>query len=174
MIRRPPRSTPLYSSAASDVYKRQHVMLGITTCHNDHTILQRAEHATLPETVLHSLIELSELTTDTPRTSCLPKHTAQDTEPVTQRVPASSLTFRIRHVCCHNNETSAPIANPPHSAQLGGTRYQCSKLQPGPCSSVAMRHKTDTHTRADTHTSVSTIHFTWLRLMQNVRVKHID
>ena len=24
MIRRPPRSTPLYSSAASDVYKRQH------------------------------------------------------------------------------------------------------------------------------------------------------
>ena len=26
MIRRPPRSTPLYSSAASDVYKRQHVV----------------------------------------------------------------------------------------------------------------------------------------------------
>src|SRR5674476_1443554 len=25
MIRRPPRSTPLYSSAASDVYKRQHL-----------------------------------------------------------------------------------------------------------------------------------------------------
>ena len=25
MIRRPPRSTPLYSSAASDVYKRQHI-----------------------------------------------------------------------------------------------------------------------------------------------------
>ena len=27
MIRRPPRSTPLYSSAASDVYKRQEEML---------------------------------------------------------------------------------------------------------------------------------------------------
>src|SRR5660398_161135 len=26
MIRRPPRSTPLYSSAASDVYKRQHTI----------------------------------------------------------------------------------------------------------------------------------------------------
>ena len=26
MIRRPPRSTPLYSSAASDVYKRQHIL----------------------------------------------------------------------------------------------------------------------------------------------------
>src|SRR5450759_1445524 len=29
MIRRPPRSTPLYSSAASDVYKRQILHLGI-------------------------------------------------------------------------------------------------------------------------------------------------
>src|SRR5450759_285645 len=29
MIRRPPRSTPLYSSAASDVYKRQHDAMGI-------------------------------------------------------------------------------------------------------------------------------------------------
>src|SRR5665647_1131940 len=28
MIRRPPRSTPLYSSAASDVYKRQHLLRG--------------------------------------------------------------------------------------------------------------------------------------------------
>ena len=28
MIRRPPRSTPLYSSAASDVYKRQEWQLG--------------------------------------------------------------------------------------------------------------------------------------------------
>ena len=27
MIRRPPRSTPLYSSAASDVYKRQQLLL---------------------------------------------------------------------------------------------------------------------------------------------------
>src|SRR5674476_662298 len=27
MIRRPPRSTPLYSSAASDVYKRQRITL---------------------------------------------------------------------------------------------------------------------------------------------------
>ena len=29
MIRRPPRSTPLYSSAASDVYKRQHQRLAL-------------------------------------------------------------------------------------------------------------------------------------------------
>src|SRR5450759_3394722 len=31
MIRRPPRSTPLYSSAASDVYKRQIKIVSITT-----------------------------------------------------------------------------------------------------------------------------------------------
>src|SRR5660398_290690 len=36
MIRRPPRSTPLYSSAASDVYKRQRMIgaevVGMTAC----------------------------------------------------------------------------------------------------------------------------------------------
>src|SRR5660397_171884 len=31
MIRRPPRSTPLYSSAASDVYKRQLALIDILT-----------------------------------------------------------------------------------------------------------------------------------------------
>ena len=30
MIRRPPRSTPLYSSAASDVYKRQPLRRNVT------------------------------------------------------------------------------------------------------------------------------------------------
>jgi len=33
-----------------------------------------------------------------------------------------SLTFRVRR-CCHSNETRAPIANPPNSAQLEGTLY---------------------------------------------------
>ena len=37
MIRRPPRSTPLYSSAASDVYKRQH--LDSTSLHYEKAIL---------------------------------------------------------------------------------------------------------------------------------------
>src|SRR5660398_327947 len=32
MIRRPPRSTPLYSSAASDVYKRQSIAYGTLSC----------------------------------------------------------------------------------------------------------------------------------------------
>jgi len=26
-------------------------------------------------------------------------------------------------LCCHSNDTHASIANPPHSAQLDGTRY---------------------------------------------------
>ena len=33
------------------------------------------------------------------------------------------LTFRIRCVCCHSNETHALIANTPNSAQLVGTPY---------------------------------------------------
>src|SRR5665647_1663752 len=33
MIRRPPRSTPLYSSAASDVYKRQRFLRSSPPCH---------------------------------------------------------------------------------------------------------------------------------------------
>jgi len=34
-------------------------------------------------------------------------------------------------LCCHSNETPAPIANPPNSAQLGGTPYHFPKLHPG-------------------------------------------
>jgi len=45
-----------------------------------------------------------------------------------------SLTFRVRrymhlqyirhvHMCCHSNETCAPTANPPNSAQIEGTPY---------------------------------------------------
>ena len=42
-------------------------------------------------------------------------------------------------LCCHSNETRAPIANPPNNAQLEGTPYHSPKLHPGPCSSVRMR-----------------------------------
>ena len=44
-----------------------------------------------------------------------------------KRVQASSLTFRIRRVCYHSNETRAPIANPLSSAQLGGTSYHSQR-----------------------------------------------
>jgi len=46
---------------------------------------------------------------------------------------------------CHSNETRAPIANPPNSAQLR-VPYHFPKLHPGPCSSVGMRWRTDRHT----------------------------
>jgi len=52
--------------------------------------------------------------------------------------------------CCHSNETRAPIANPPSSAQLEGTLYRYSNLHPGPCSSVGMRR--GTVTQRQTHT----------------------
>jgi len=61
-------------------------------------------------------------------------------------------------LCCHSNETRAPIANTPNSAQLGGTPYNSPKLHPGSCSSVGMRRGTaDRHT--DTQTRVTNIHF---------------
>src|SRR5674476_1531347 len=41
MIRRPPRSTPLYSSAASDVYKRQVLSLFERNCFNTEAIANK-------------------------------------------------------------------------------------------------------------------------------------
>ena len=57
-------------------------------------------------------------------------------------------------LCCHSNATRAPIANLPNSAQLGGSLCHAPKLHPGPCSSVGVWPRTDTHTHrlTDTHT----------------------
>jgi len=57
--------------------------------------------------------------------------------------------------CCHSNETRAPIANPPDSAQLEGTAYHFPKLHP--VRAVGMRRGTDRHT--DTQTAVANIRF---------------
>ena len=42
-------------------------------------------------------------------------------------------------LCCHSNETRAPIANLHNSAQLEGTPYHYFKLHKGPYSSVGMQ-----------------------------------
>ena len=60
-------------------------------------------------------------------------------------------------LCCHSNETRAPIANPPNSAQLEGTIYHSHNSHPGPCSSMEMRRGTDRHTNRQT--AVATVHF---------------
>jgi len=60
------------------------------------------------------------------------------------------LGFALR---CHSNATRAPIANPPNSAQLGGSLYHAPKLHLGPCSNVGIRPWTDIQMR------VTTIHF---------------
>jgi len=63
------------------------------------------------------------------------------------------------------NETRAPVANSPNSAQLGGHHYQLGchspnlHFTPGPCSNVGMRRGTDRHIHTDTQTAVTTIHF---------------
>jgi len=63
------------------------------------------------------------------------------------RAPPLKLGFAL---CCHSNATGAPIANPPNSAQLGGSLYHAPKLHPGPCSSVGVQPRTDRQT--DRHT----------------------
>jgi len=59
----------------------------------------------------------------------------------------------LHTVRCHSNETCAPIANLPNNAQLEGTPYHYPNLRLGPCSSVGMRRRTDTHMHrlTDTH-----------------------
>ena len=53
-------------------------------------------------------------------------------------------------LCCHSNETRAPIANPPNSAQLESILQHSPKLHPGLCRSIGMRRGRDTQT--DRHT----------------------
>jgi len=53
---------------------------------------------------------------------------------------------------CHSNETRAPIANSPNSAQLRDTPYHSPKLHAGPCSSAECGEgQTDTETDRQTH-----------------------
>jgi len=66
-------------------------------------------------------------------------------KPGIERVQALADILRSA-LCCHGNQTRAPIANPPNSAQLEGTRYHSPNLHPGPCSSVGMRRGGQTHT----------------------------
>ena len=76
-------------------------------------------------------------------------------EPVIERVQALANISRLV-LCCHSNETHAPIANPPNTAQQQSTPYHSSNLHLGPCSSMGMRRETDRHTDTQTHTHTHT------------------
>jgi len=83
-------------------------------------------------------------------------------KPGIERVQALADILRSA-LCCHSNETHAPIANPSNNAQLQGTAYHSPKLHSGPCSSMGMRPRTDRHRR------VWPIYISRrLRLMRNV------
>jgi len=51
---------------------------------------------------------------------------------------------------CPSNETRAPIANPPNSAQLVHNPYCISNLHPGPYSAVGMRRGSEGQTHRHT------------------------
>jgi len=74
-------------------------------------------------------------------------------------------------LCCHSNATCAPIANPPNTAQLGGSPHRSPKLHPGPCNSghMAADRQTNTQTYRQTHRHAWPQYILLhLRLMQNV------
>jgi len=76
-----------------------------------------------------------------------------------------SLTFCVRVM----SPTRVPIANPPNSAQLGGSPYHSPKLHPGPCNSVGIRPQTVRQTDRQTHRRAWPQYILrHLRLTQNV------
>jgi len=69
-------------------------------------------------------------------------------------IAPSTYSIVYVRVCCHSNETRAPIANLPNSAQVQGTPYHSPKLHLGAC--VAQdRH---THRRDQIHFTSATPH----------------
>ena len=83
-----------------------------------------------------------------------PRHLPVSGQQCSQTLPSRPFAL-CRHIAgwtqpCHSNATRAPIANPPNSAQLGGSLYHAPKLHPGLCSSVGVGPRTDrqTHRRA--------------------------
>jgi len=64
-----------------------------------------------------------------------------------------SVTFRVAFaLCCHSNATRAPIANPPNSAQLGGSHYNSpSYFRVRAIVWACGRRQTDTQTDTVTH-----------------------
>jgi len=82
-------------------------------------------------------------------------------EPGIERVQALADISRSA-LCCHSNETRAPIANPPNSAQLDGTpTIPASYIRIRAVVWACGHGQTHTHTdrQADTQTPVTIIHF---------------
>ena len=79
----------------------------------------------------------------------------KERQPDIERVQALADMSRSA-LCCHSDETRAPVANPPNCEQLDGTPYHSPNLHPDPCSIVGMWQGTD---KRDTQTAVTNIHF---------------
>jgi len=73
-----------------------------------------------------------------------------------EQIPAFAVISRSP-LCRNSNETRAPIANPPNSAQLGGTPYHSPNSPSYIQVRAAVRECGEGQT--DTQTAVTTIHF---------------
>ena len=80
---------------------------------------------------------------------CLIRPSLTLTLPGTERIQTLAVISRSV-LCCHSNETRAPIANPTNSGEPEGTRaLPFPKSHLGPCNSVGMQRETDRHTETD-------------------------
>jgi len=76
-------------------------------------------------------------------------------EPGIERVQALADISRSA-LCCHSNETHAPIANPPNSAQLEGTPTIIpSHIRVRAVVWACGKGQTDTHTQTHAHTQMA-------------------
>jgi len=89
-----------------------------------------------------------------PRRDCPATH-----KPGIERVQALADISRSA-LCCHSNETRAPIANPPNNAQREGTpTIPPSYIRVRAVVWECGEGQTDTHRQTHTQTDITTIHF---------------
>jgi len=79
-------------------------------------------------------------------------------QPGIERVQALADISRSAVLFCYSNETHAPIANPPNSAELEGTCYHSRNLHPGPYS-MWENGDGQAHRHTELQTTVTNIHF---------------
>jgi len=106
----------------------------------------------LESSVAPSILTLSEtgMTVPATLTDLRPDRDLHAVRPIRWSTRLERTTIvNVFRICCHSNETRAPIVNKANSAQLGGTPYHSPKLHLGLCTSLGMRQGTDRQTHAD-------------------------
>jgi len=108
---------------------------------------RRASHAHLPYMARN--FENAPVTCQSAASSTRRPHPAGRSHYVVISRDGRKLVTRVRVMLPYQPNT-CPIANPPNTAQLGGSLYHVPKLHPGLCSCVGVRPRTDRQTHRHT------------------------